>query len=62
MNGHKRVAYVTADSSQWMVLESPDGLISPPTIELHQPQVGTVVFYYASCYELRIPEGVEADL
>lgn len=62
MSNHKRVAYVTADSSEWMVLESPEGMISPPMIEMHRPQVGTVIFYYASCYQLRVPEGVEAEL
>lgn len=62
MADHKRVAYVTADSSEWMVLESPDGLISPPIIELHRPQVGAIKFYYASCYELRVPKEAKADL
>ena len=51
---HRKV-YVTSDSSLWLVLDEPFGLISPPTIELHRPQVGTVTFYDADGYQLRIP-------
>jgi hypothetical protein len=50
-----RVIYVTADSSQWLVIEYPFGLITPPTIELHRPLQGAVIFYYAQCYGLAIP-------
>jgi hypothetical protein len=51
-----KVIYVTADSSQWLTIDMPFGLISPPTIELHKPLIGPVVFYHASAYQLRIPK------
>jgi hypothetical protein len=50
-----KIIYVTADLSSWAILDEPFGLISPPTIELHEPQVGTVTFYNASSYQLHIP-------
>jgi hypothetical protein len=50
-----RVVYVTADSSQWMAVDVPFGLISPPTYELHRPLVGPVTFYDAKGHRLRIP-------
>jgi len=51
-----RTIYVTADSAQWMVIDVPDGMISPPTIDLHVPMQGSVQFYYAECYQLRVPK------
>ena len=47
--------YVTADSSQWVRLSVPFGLIAPPTIELHKPLEGPVTFYDAEGYNLKIP-------
>jgi hypothetical protein len=58
----QKIVYVTADSSQWMVLDKQIGLISPPTIELHRPLVGPVTFYYAECYQLPIPPEAEAEV
>lgn len=56
MSERNRIVYVTADSSQWAAIDIPDGLIPPPTIDLHQPQVGTFTFYYADCYpSIRVP-------
>lgn len=49
------VVYVTSDSSQWMVLDMKFGFISPPTIDLHVPQVGPLQFYNASSYGLHVP-------
>jgi hypothetical protein len=51
-----KIIYVTADSSQWVVINIPFGMITPPTIELHIPLKGGVTFYYADCYpSLHIP-------
>ena len=56
-----RTVYVTSDGSQWLAIEYPFGLITPPTIELpetislHRPLVGPVIFYHASAYKLPIP-------
>lgn len=56
MSERNRIIYVTADSSQWAVIDIPDGLITPPTIDLHRPEVGPITFYFADCYpSLRIP-------
>ena len=55
------VIYVTADSSQWLRLDVPFGLISPPTFELPKtidllkPLVGPVTFYDAECFQLPVP-------
>jgi hypothetical protein len=51
-----RTIYVTSDSSQWLIVDKPFGFISPPTIELHLPQVGPVMFYDAEGHRLRIPK------
>lgn len=32
---------------RWVTLDIPDGLISPPTIELHWPLFGPQTFHYA---------------
>jgi hypothetical protein len=51
-----KVIFVTADSSQWMVVNIPFGMILPPTIEVIQPLLtDPVVFYYAETHRLRIP-------
>lgn len=56
MSERNRIIYVTADSSQWAAIDIPDGMIPPPTIDIHQPLVGTAIFYLADCYPaLRIP-------
>jgi hypothetical protein len=47
--------YVTADSSQWARLSVPFGLIAPPTIELHKPLSGTIMFYDSDGYNLPVP-------
>jgi hypothetical protein len=50
-----RTVYVTSDGSQWLAIEYPFGLVTPPTIELHRPLQGAVAFYHASAYKLPIP-------
>jgi hypothetical protein len=49
------VVYVTGDSSAWLRLSVPSGLISPPTIELHRPLSGPVTFYDAESFRLPVP-------
>ena len=56
-----RIVYVTADSSQWVVINVPFGLITPPTIELQRPLVGSILFYHASGYQLRVPVQAEVE-
>jgi hypothetical protein len=56
MTERNRVIYVTADASDWLAIDVPFGLITPPTIELHQPLVGSVEFYHADSYRLTIPK------
>lgn len=56
MTDMRVITYVTADGIQWLNLNKPHGLISPPTITLHQPSVGPVVFYNADGYQLNIPK------
>jgi hypothetical protein len=57
-----RVIYVTQDTTvreqRWLVIDVPFGLISPPSIMLHEPMRGPVVFYHASAYRLErlVPE------
>jgi hypothetical protein len=51
-----RIVFVTSDSSLWLAIDVPFGMITPPTIELHVPLKGSVVFYNAESYQLRIPE------
>lgn len=53
---HSRIVYTTTDSQRWMVIDIPDGLISPPYIDLHQPFEGPVRFYYAEPYKLPVPD------
>jgi hypothetical protein len=55
MSPRVRIIYVTPDSHRWMMLDVPDGLITPPHIDLHVPVVGPVRFYYAQSYQLPIP-------
>jgi len=50
------VIYVSADSSLYAKLSIPYGMISPPMIDIHQPEVGTFTFYHAICYNLPIPK------
>lgn len=57
MSERFRAVYVTADSSKWTVIDVPHGLITPPTIELHMPSVGTVIFLKASGHSLPVPRG-----
>ena len=49
------IVYVTADSAQWLRIEVPSGLFTPPTIDLHKPMSGPVTFYYAECFKLPVP-------
>jgi hypothetical protein len=51
-----KVVYVTPDSSQWVVMDVPFGMIMPPTVELHKPLVGPVVFYWAEGHSLPVPK------
>jgi hypothetical protein len=53
-----KVVYVTADSSKWAILDIPFGMIMPPMIDLHVPQVGTETFYCAEMYQLKVPSAV----
>ena len=51
-----RVVYVTSDGTgQWLGIDVPFGMITPPTITIHRPLGGAVDFYYASCYKLPVP-------
>lgn len=50
-----KIIYVTADSSYWMIIDVPFGMISPPTIELHRPHLGPITFQDAVGYQLPIP-------
>jgi hypothetical protein len=56
MSERNRVVYVTADQSDWLAIDVPFGLITPPTVELHRPLVGTVQFFYADSYRLAVPD------
>jgi len=56
MAERNQVVYVTADSSGWLLIDFPFGLISPPTLELHQPLAGTVTFFWAELHRLKIPD------
>lgn len=40
---------------RWLNIQHPDGLVTPPVIELHEPMAGPVAFYYAECYGLPVP-------
>ena len=51
-----RIVYVTADGSQWMRVDVPFGLITPPTFLLHKPLIGPVEFFDAESYNLSVPE------
>lgn len=55
-NGARQmVAYVTLNEPQYRVtLDLPHGLIPPPFVELHEPQVGPLRFYHAVAYALEI--------
>ena len=57
--GRGQWIYVTADSSEWLRVDLPFGLIAPPTITLHRPLAGPVEFFYADAYKLRIPEAAK---
>jgi len=50
-----RIVYVTSDASDWLAVDVPFGLITPPTIQLHRPLAGPVEFYHADSYRLPIP-------
>jgi hypothetical protein len=50
-----RWVYVTPDSSRWLAIDLPFGLIAPPTITLHEPLAGPVEFYLAESHRLPIP-------
>lgn len=56
MTDRFRAIYVTADLSQWAVIDTKHGLITPPTIDFQVPRVGPLTFYFASCYELKPPK------
>ena len=51
----KPTVYVTREGGLWLSVRHPDGLIPPPTIELHKPMEGPVTFYFAECYGLPVP-------
>lgn len=55
MSERNRTVYVTADGSDWLVIDVPFGLITPPTIGLHRPMVGAVEFFHATSHRLPIP-------
>ena len=50
------MVYVTNDGTgRWLVIDVPHGLITPPTLTLHQPLEGPAEFFFAECYGLAIP-------
>jgi len=56
MKKRNKAIYVTQDSSRWLRVNFPFGLIAPPKIELHEPLVGNVEFYLAESWNLPIPD------
>lgn len=60
-SARNRVVYVTNDGVEWLVLDVPSGLVTPPTITIHQPLAGPVEFFYAECYGLAIPAEAAAQ-
>lgn len=54
------VVYVTADSTRWLLIDVPSGLITPPVLALHKPFEGPADFFYASSYRLPVPAEAEA--
>lgn len=58
----RTTVFVTNDGSdRWLAVQHPDGLVPPPIIELHEPLVGPVAFYFASCYHLPVPKGAPRE-
>jgi hypothetical protein len=56
MGDRNSVIYVTnTNPAEWLRIDVPDGMITPPTITLHRPLVGPAEFYFADCYRLPIP-------
>ncbi len=54
--------YVTRDGARWLNVRYPDGLVPPPSIELHKPLAGAVTFYFAECFNLPVPsEAAQAE-
>lgn len=60
MKDRSKIVYCTMDSSQWLILIPPAGLVSPPVITLHKSLVGLVEFYHASAYNLPVPDDAKA--
>jgi hypothetical protein len=60
MKNRSKIVYCTMDSSQWLILTPPAGLVSPPVIALHQPSAGPVEFYHASAYNIPVPDDAKA--
>lgn len=67
-----RVVYVTsssllknkagADDEQWLIMDVPFGLITPPMVKIWRPMVGEVVFYHASSYQVPVPAAARLAL
>jgi hypothetical protein len=55
MMSQRATVYVTSDGQRWLKIAHPDGLVPPPTLDLHQPMEEPVTFYRAQCYSLPIP-------
>ncbi len=55
------VVYVTQNGKDWLKVSLPTGLVPPPSIELHKPLSGPVVFWYAECWGIPIPAAALAD-
>jgi hypothetical protein len=51
-----RAVYVDPVTDGWAVLDVPFGLVTPPTVTVHWPAVGPVVFFHASSYGFPVPE------
>lgn len=52
MMAERRMASYSTVDGQQLLMQFPDGLVSPPTISLHQPLVGTVEFIYQGSQEV----------
>jgi hypothetical protein len=56
------VYVTTGQPPEWLLIDVPSGMITPPTFEIHRPLVGAATFYYADCYSLPIPKDARAAL
>jgi hypothetical protein len=60
MKVRSKIIYCTMDSSQWLILTPPEGLVPPPVISMHKPLAGPVEFYHAAAYNIPVPDDAKA--